>query len=79
MHKPSIYGIIGLTVFGVAYDSGFFGSQDGYDHSAIVSIPASTGTVTLSNGIVYVTQAVTGEDIAIPPPGSAAKATRRSV
>jgi hypothetical protein len=71
MHKPSrvsIYGVLGLAGFGVGYDCGLFGTPDGYDHSAVISIPASTTTVTMSNGLVYVTQAVTGEDITVPLP-----------
>jgi hypothetical protein len=71
MHTPSrvsIYGVIGLAGFGVGYDSGLFGTPDGYDHSAVVSIAPSSGTVTVSGGVGYVTQAVTGEDIAVPLP-----------
>ena len=30
--RGSIYGLIGLTAFGVAYDSGLFGPTDGHDH-----------------------------------------------
>ena len=73
MHKPSrvsIYGVVGLATFGAVYDCGLFGAPDGYDHSAPISISASSATVTMSAGAVYVTQAVTGEDIAVllPPP-----------
>jgi hypothetical protein len=68
MHKPSrisIYGVLGLTAFGVGYDCGLFGPPDGFDHSAVISVPASTTTASMSFGVVYVTQAVTGDDIVI--------------
>jgi hypothetical protein len=41
----SIYGLIGLTGFGVAYDCGLFGIPDGHDHSALISIASATGTL----------------------------------
>jgi hypothetical protein len=65
--RASIYGLIGLTAFGVAYDSGLFGPTDGHDHSAVVSMPLTAGTSTgLSLGSVYVPNAVTGEDVVVP-------------
>jgi hypothetical protein len=66
MHKPSsvlIYGGLGLTAFGVAYDSGWLGRPDGHDHSAIVAIPAATGTVSLSNGVLVAMNNITGDEI----------------
>ena len=71
MHKPSrtaVYGVIGLAGFGVAYDCGLFGPTDGHDHSAIISIAPSTGTVTGPVTAVLIAQNVTGEDIAMPLP-----------
>jgi hypothetical protein len=71
MHKASrasICGLIGLTGFGVAHDCGLFGVPDGHDHSATVSIASSSGTLTMSSGVVYATNNVTGDDIAIPGP-----------
>ena len=72
MHKPSrgsVYSIIGLASFGVVYDCGLFGPTDRHDHSAVISIIApSTSTVTMSAGVLYISQSVTGEDIAVPLP-----------
>ncbi len=67
--RASIWGLIGLTSFGVAYDSGLFGVPDGHDHSAVLSIAGSTGTVAAVNGvIVYTPNTATGDDIAMPGP-----------
>jgi hypothetical protein len=71
MHKPSrlaTYGVIGLAGFGVGYDCGLFGPRDGHDHSAIISIAPSTGTVTGPYPAIFISQNVTGEDIAVPLP-----------
>jgi hypothetical protein len=38
----SICGVVGLSVFGVAYDTGLFGTPDGFDHSAPVKVPVLT-------------------------------------
>jgi hypothetical protein len=38
MYKPSrapIFGLVGLTAFGVAYDSGLFGTPDGFENSPL--------------------------------------------
>ena len=74
MHPPAIliYGGISLAGFGVAYDSGLFGVPDGYDHSAVVLIAGSTGTVAPAGGqiVSYTPNTITGDDIAMPrPPG----------
>jgi len=63
--KPSaflIYGGVGLTAFGVAYDGGLLGPTDGHDHSAVFSASVSaTGTNT---GATYaVMNFVTGDEI----------------
>jgi hypothetical protein len=63
-----IYGLAVLTVFGVAYDAGFFGATDGHDHSAIVAMPGATGSVGLSNGVILVTDNITGDEIKIAAP-----------
>jgi hypothetical protein len=79
MHTPSrvsIYGALGLACFGAGYDCGLFGSPDGHDHSAVISIPASTGTVTMSAGVIYFTQAVTGQDVAVPLPVTLKRVTQ---
>lgn len=71
MHKPSrayISGLVGLTAFGVAYDSGLFGTPDGYDHSAMISVASSTGT--LAWPAYAVLNNVTGEAVTIVPHGS---------
>ena len=66
MHKAPVFGLVGLTAFGVGYDAGLFGTPDGHDHSALVSFAVSTGaTVT---AIHFVTVNTTGEDVAIVPP-----------
>jgi hypothetical protein len=67
----SIYGMIGLAGFGVGYDTGFFGPTDGHDHSAVVTV-AGTGSTGLSGGVVLVSDAIMGNDIAVTPPSSAA-------
>jgi hypothetical protein len=44
MRRPArglIYGTAGLTLFGVAYDTGLFGTPDGFDHSTVVSLTAA--------------------------------------
>jgi hypothetical protein len=69
MHRVSpiaAYSLAGLTIFGVAYDSGAFGTPDGHDHSVVVSIAPSTASIALSNAVVV--NNVTGEDVAIVPP-----------
>jgi hypothetical protein len=66
MHKVSrgsVFGLAVLTGFGVAYDSGLFGTPDGYDHSAVISIAPSTSTVSMS--MYAVMNNTTGEDILI--------------
>ena len=73
MHTPraSIFGLLGLTAFGVVYDSGLFGTPDGYDHSAFISIASSTGTVAPPAPAVLtyaVLNNVTGEDVTVLPP-----------
>src|SRR5271169_1309945 len=71
MHKPSrvaIYGVIGLAGFGVGYDCGLFGPPDGHDHSAIISITTSSGTITGPITAVLIAQNVTGEGITVPMP-----------
>ena len=72
MDKPSrgaVYGVLGLAGFGVLYDCGLFGPPDGHDHSAAISIAPSTGSLTISSGVFFVSQNNTGEDIAVPLPG----------
>jgi hypothetical protein len=63
-----IYGLIGLTAFGAAYDSGLFGQPDGFVHSAIVSIAGPTGPVAGPPAVVYVQNTVTGDDVALSGP-----------
>jgi hypothetical protein len=69
MHRPShvvTYGVVGLAGFGIAYDCGLFGPPDGHDHSAVVAIAPSPGSLGLSNGsMAYVSNGVTGEEIAV--------------
>jgi hypothetical protein len=67
MHKPSraaIYGVIGLAGFGVGYDCGLFGPPDGHDHSVLISIAPSTGTVTGPVTAIFISQNVTGDAVA---------------
>jgi hypothetical protein len=59
----SIYGLIGLTGFGVAYDCGLFGIPDGHDHSALISIASATGT--LGMPMYAVLNNVTGEAVTV--------------
>jgi hypothetical protein len=67
--RVSLYSVIGLVGFGVAYDSGLFGTPDGHDHSAMISISSSTtSSVVVSGGVVYGLNAVTGDDFAVPLP-----------
>lgn len=67
--RASIWGLIGLTSFGVAYDSGLFGVPDGHDHSAVLSVAASTGSIASVNSIIaYTPNTITGDDIAMPWP-----------
>ena len=72
MHKPSavlIYSGIGLTSFGVAYDSGFFGTTDGHDHSAVFAAPGATGTVSSVSGVIYTAvNNITGDAVVAPLP-----------
>jgi hypothetical protein len=72
MHKPSavlIYGGIGITSFGVAYDSGYLGSTDGQDHSAVFSIPSGvTGTSSDSRTSYTVVNNITGDEVVAPLP-----------
>jgi hypothetical protein len=71
MHAPlrwSVYGLVGLAGFGVAYDSGSFGPPDGFDHSAVVTVTVATSSVTLSGGVLSLTNNITGDGIAVPPP-----------
>jgi hypothetical protein len=66
-----IYGGIGLTGFGVAYDSGFFGPADGHDHSAVFAVaPGATVTSTsISDGATYVVvNSITGAAVVAPLP-----------
>jgi hypothetical protein len=70
MHKvsrASVYGLVGLTAFGVAYDSGLFGPPDGHDHSALIAIfiTPSTGTAISNYSVV---DNVTGNSVAIHQP-----------
>jgi hypothetical protein len=52
MRRPArglIYGMAGLTLFGVAYDSGLFGTPDAFDHSTVLSLTAAfTGTTSFA-------------------------------
>jgi hypothetical protein len=74
VHKPSsllIYGGIGLTTFGVAYDSGFFGTPDGHDHSVMFAATTATGSVSsvsISGGTLVTVSNVTGDEIVAPLP-----------
>jgi hypothetical protein len=57
---------VGLSGFGVAYDSGVFGTPDGHDHSAVISVSANTGsTVAVADRVIL--DSVLGEQIATPP------------
>jgi hypothetical protein len=72
MRKPTamlIYGGIGLTSFGVAYDSGFLGTPDGRDHSAVFAPPAATSSVSQIIGAGYsVVNNITGDEVMAPLP-----------
>jgi hypothetical protein len=71
MHKVSpitAYGVAGLTLFGVAYDSGAFGTPGGHDHCVVVSIAPSTASSALTPSAVM--NNVTGEGVAVVPPMS---------
>jgi hypothetical protein len=61
----SIYGLIGLTGFGVAYDCGLFGTPDGHDHSALISIASASSTGTLGTPMYAVLNNVTGEAVTV--------------
>jgi hypothetical protein len=70
MRKPSpasIYGLVGLTALGVAYDSGLFGPSDGLDHSALISISVAPSTGSLSIPM-YIANNITGDPVAIYQP-----------
>jgi hypothetical protein len=73
--KASVYSVIGLTALGVGYDSGLFGTPDGHDHSALVSVAVSTGA-TVST-ITYINNNVTGEDVAVVPPALVSPRTHK--
>jgi hypothetical protein len=72
MQKPSaflIYGGVGITLVGVAYDGGLFGPTDGQDHSAVFSVPVgATGTV--AQVTFTVVNNVTGDEIVAPLPNT---------
>jgi hypothetical protein len=71
MYKPShasIFGLVGLTAFGVAYDSGLFGTPDGHDHSAVIAISVAASTGSLAIPMYAVMNNVTGDNVAIYPP-----------
>jgi hypothetical protein len=72
MHKPSqasVYGIVGLTFFGVGYDCGLFGNPDGHDHSAVISVASASSSSSVSIGYTYLSNGITGEEIPVIPPG----------
>jgi hypothetical protein len=62
----SIYGLVGLTAFGVAYDCGLFGAPDGYDHSAVLSMMPSTGSLAMP--MYSVMNNITGDNVVIHQP-----------
>lgn len=66
MHKAPVFGLVGLTAFGVAYDAGLLGTPDGHDHSAVVSVATAVSTGLANTVIVF--NNVTGEDVAVVPP-----------
>ena len=71
MHKvsrSSVFGLVGLTAFGVAYDSGLFGTPDGFDHSAVIAISVAPSTGTLNVPMYAVINNTTGEYVAINHP-----------
>jgi hypothetical protein len=72
MHRPSavlIYGGIGLTSFGVAYDSGLLGATDGQDHSALFAVSGATGTISSASGVTCaVVNNITGDTVVAPLP-----------
>jgi hypothetical protein len=82
MRKPpypaSIYGLVGLTAFGVAYDAGLFGATDGFDHSALISISVapSTGTINVPMAIM---NNVTGDSVMIHWPETIKTVTRSTI
>lgn len=68
MRKPypaTIYAAVGLTAFGVGYDSGLFGTPDGHNHSAPVSF-AVAGATGASVSNVHVTNNITGDEVVFP-------------
>jgi hypothetical protein len=72
MHAPSkfsIYGAVTVAGLGVAYDSDLFGPTDCFDHSAPFMVGArSTGSLSISNGILSMSDTITGQDFAVPLP-----------
>jgi hypothetical protein len=74
----SIYGLVGLTAFGVAYDAGLFGASDGFDHSALISIAvaASTGTLNVPMAIM---NNMTGDSIVFHWPETIKTVTRSTI
>jgi hypothetical protein len=66
LSKPLIYGGVGLTIFGVAYDSGLLGPTDGHDHSVVFS--SATSTVSISAGSLVMPNTVTGDEVVAPLP-----------
>ena len=66
--RAAIYGLVGLTAFGVAYDCGFFGTPDGHDHSAFIAISIAPSTGTVNMPMYSVVDNVTGNAVAIHPP-----------
>ena len=71
MHKASrtsVFGLVGLTAFGVAYDSGLFGAPDGHDHSALILLSIAPSTGTLNVPMYSVMNNVTGDSVVIYHP-----------
>ena len=67
MHKVPVYGLVGLTAFGVTYDAGLFGTPDGHDHSAVISVAATAASTGLPNTVIVFNN-VTGENVVVVPP-----------
>jgi hypothetical protein len=70
MYKPgygAICGVVGVTLFGAAYDAGLFGSPDGQSHVVLVTVTAST-TSNAAGGVIYQYDNVTGQDFAVAKP-----------
>lgn len=65
--SPVVCAVVGVTLFGVGYDSELFGPTDGHDYAALISVAASTVSVGPS-GVIYVSNNVIGEDVAVIPP-----------